>query len=242
MLLSLSSCPSNMHMSNSLFSTTLLTFIKESCTWFSLRLRSSTSVINLTPGRWSPLLDTWGHSLVIPLDPQPCLHGRLELPILRSVYSGLLFGTKMVQWYIFNSLLKASSFFTILETVCCSFSVTVSLSSNLTSFVFRQVMLACTITQQLRTFIIPDLDIIPIRAQFQARCYPVQKTNVRALNNSLLLPVWFVQVHYVCVLYQSVSTNRIALICTLVVNLTKWALQRSSGSKIEFSKNWSKHI
>ena len=59
MLLTLSSCPSNEHTSNSLSLLTLLTFIKESCTWSNLRLRCSASVIDLTPGRSSPMPDAW---------------------------------------------------------------------------------------------------------------------------------------------------------------------------------------
>ena len=73
MLLSLSSWLSNKHMSVSFSSTTLLTFIKESCTCLTLQLRCSSSMINLTSGLPSPLSNVWGITgTVVPNRPSSC--------------------------------------------------------------------------------------------------------------------------------------------------------------------------
>ena len=177
MLLILSSCPSNKHKSTSLCSTTLLTLIKALYTWFNLGLRGP--------------LDS-------PSDPPPCLPYPLQLPILWSIYLGHLSGPKWhsgMSWTLRSKPPASSPSWK--QSVVPSQSR--SLFSSLASFTPRWVILPYTIPQWLRTIIIPDLDIIAIRTQYQGCYYLVWTTSIHAPNSSLWLPVLFSQVPYLCV-------------------------------------------
>ena len=79
---------SNKHTSVSFSSsTTLLTFVKESCTWLDLWLRCSVTKIDLTSALPTPLSDVWGITgLVVPTRSSSC-YNRLLNSVTQSTCS-----------------------------------------------------------------------------------------------------------------------------------------------------------
>ena len=181
-------------MSNSLPSTTRLTFITElcTCTWLNLWVRHSASVIDLTTfyDQWSPMPEIWDvtGSVVFTRFSRHCIRSSTLSSWSSSTASSsanlfwsCLWST-MAQWYVLNSMLKASSFLNILDSVCCSFSVKVSFSSNWTSFVYRWVMLPTPFLNSSAHLSFLTLTwYIPIGTQSLACYYLVRGTNDHTL-------------------------------------------------------------
>ena len=157
MLLTLSSCPSSEHTSNDLSFLTLLTFIKESCTWSSRRLRCSASVTDLTPGRSSPMPGTWcvtgsvvtRSSIDVRSNPRPCCRGRLEFSVLRRVP---LCRPLIPQWSSGTLWTPQSA------------PVAVSESSKLTDGISRSVSLSLPIRNSWVSMRVTDARTTPLRA------------------------------------------------------------------------------
>ena len=194
-------------------------------------------MVDLSIGRWSPLPDVWGitgsvvstrsFNLDVPSDPRPYLHGHLELLVLWSIYSGPL----LIHNGTVVRLELCIQCFQLIHHLWNSQSVVPSQSKSLSPPTWLAsspggVMFTRTIPQWLRT--------LPVRMQSQTCYHPGWRTNVHAPNGSLLFTC-MIRKGSLCVSHQSIPTNRIDLICILAVNLTKWALQWSSVSKIDFS-------
>ena len=111
---------------------------------------------------------------------------------------------------------------------------------SLTSFISRQVMLPRNIPWWFCTFVVLDLDIIPIRTPTPARYCLVLRTNICSPIDSLFqLPVWFIQVLVNAFRINGFPTHRLVYLHFGGLSYQISFAELKWFKELIFSKHWS---